>query len=84
MLVVVLVVVVVVLVVVVLVVLVVGATVVVEVSLVRGAPIDTVATSAVGESDPHAAAIRIKATASSLVRSTETTVVDRRGATLAP
>ena len=73
---------VVVLVLVVLVVLVVGATV--AVPLVGGAPIDTVATSAVGESDPHAAAIRIKATASSLERSIETTVVDRGGATLAP
>ncbi len=75
---------VVVLVVVVLVVLVVdGVAVLVGPLLVGEAAIDAVATSAVDESDPHAAAARTSVAASNVVRITATTVPDRCGATLA-
>ena len=63
-----------------------GSLVLVEGSLASGAAMEAIATSAVGESDPQAAATgaSASATASNLVRFTETTVLDRRGATLAP
>jgi hypothetical protein len=51
--------------------------------LVGVAAIDAVATSAVVEPDPHAAAATTTAAASNVIRITETTVPERCGATLA-
>jgi hypothetical protein len=79
-----LVVVVVVVLVLVVVVVVVGGEEVVGPVVVGEEAIDAVATSAVDESDPHAAAATANATASNIVRFTESTVPDRCGATLAP
>jgi proline racemase len=56
----------------------------VEPEVVGEAAIDAVATSAVEDPDPHAAAAAAKATASNVNRITESTVPDRCGATLAP
>jgi hypothetical protein len=70
--------------VVVVIVVVVGGEGVVGSVLVGEAAIDAVATSAVEDPDPHAAAAAARATASNVVRITESTVPDRCGATLAP
>jgi hypothetical protein len=65
-------------------VVVVGGDDVVGSPLVGEAAIDAVATSAVVEADPHAAAATATPTASTVVRITESTVPDQCGATLAP
>jgi dihydroxyacetone kinase len=70
--------------VVVVIVVVVGGEGVVGSVLVGEAAIDASATSAVEDPDPHAAAAAARATASNVVRITESTVPDRCGATLAP
>ncbi len=61
-----------------------AAVVLVGPELVGEEAICAVATSAVEESDPHAAATTTTAATSNVVRITETTVPDRCGATLAP
>jgi hypothetical protein len=61
-----------------------AASVLVGPELVGDAAIDAVATSAVVEPVPHPRATTATAAASNVVRITETTVPDRRGATLAP
>ncbi|MGE5211000.1 MAG: hypothetical protein ACM3MM_07025 [Acidobacteriota bacterium] len=68
----------------VLVVVVVAGDELVEPEVVGEAAIDAVATSAVEDPGPHAAAVAAKATASNVGRITESTVPDRCGATLAP